>query len=448
MKTILNRLGPPQLLVLGFAGIIIVGALLLSLPIATESGSSTNFLDALFTATSAVCVTGLVVVDTATHWSMFGELVIMLLIQVGGLGIMTFAAFFALLLRKKIGLKERLLLQEALNKLTISGVVKLVQQILITTLVIESAGALILAVRFFKVMPWPRAVYYGIFHSISAFNNAGFDLFGAVTGKFSSLTVFVSDPVINFTVALLFIVGGLGFSVIVVLSRARSTRDINFHAKTVISTTLALLGGGFLLILILEWNNPGTMGDLSAGGKILSAFFQAATPRTAGFNTLDTAALKMPTRFLIILLMFIGASPGSTGGGIKTTTFASIFYAARATLLGREEPAAFERRVPEEVIDKALAVTFVAFTWVTLVTLILTVSEQADFLTILFETTSAFGTVGLSVGLTTKLSAFGRVMIILTMFLGRLGPLTLVFAIAQRKKKYKYRYPEEHLLIG
>ncbi|MBO8169103.1 MAG: Trk family potassium uptake protein [Thermoanaerobacteraceae bacterium] len=448
MGGLFDRLGPFQLLVLGFAGVIIFGALLLTLPVASENGISTNFLDALFTATSAVCVTGLAVVDTATHWSTFGELVIMLLIQIGGWGIMTFAAFFALLVGKKIGLKERLVLKEALNKINVSGVVKLVRQILITTLIIESAGALVLAVRFLKSMPLSQAVYYGIFHSISAFNNAGFDLFGSVTGQFSSLTAFVSDPVISLTIALLFITGGLGFSVIVALSRATSFKGLDLHTKMVVITTAGLLGFGFIAVLLLEWDNPATMGGLSWGKKMLAAFFQAATPRTAGFNTLDTAALTVPTQFLIIILMFIGASPGSTGGGVKTTTAASLFYYTRGILMGNEEPTAFERRIPLEAVRKAVAVALVSFTWIMLVTMALLISEGAGFLVTLFETVSAFGTVGLSVGLTGKLSLFGKILIIMTMFLGRLGPLTLVFAIAQRKQKTKYRYPEDQILIG
>lgn len=325
MNRVLNRMGPPQILVLGFAVLILVGAVLLSLPVASASGTATNFLDALFTATSALCVTGLVVVDTASHWSMFGQIVILLLIQIGGLGIMTFAAFFALLLRKKIGLKERLLLQEALNKLSVSGVVKLVQQILLTTFIIESAGAVILTLRFIKDMPLAKAIKYGIFHSISAFNNAGFDLFGTVTGKFSSLTAYANDPVVSLTVAFLFIIGGLGFSVIVVLTQTRCKKDLNLHAKSVITTSLGLLAFGFTIISIIEWNNPATMGNLSVGSKLLSAFFSSATPRTAGFNTLDTAGLMIPTQFLLILLMFIGASPGLPAVALRPLLLPQFF---------------------------------------------------------------------------------------------------------------------------
>lgn len=448
MKGPLDRFGPHQLLVLGFGSVILVGALLLTLPIASEDRTVTNFIDALFTATSAVCVTGLVVVDTSTHWSMFGELVIILLIQVGGLGIMTFAGLFALILGKKIGLRERLVLQEALNKISVSGVVKLVQQVLITTLIIETAGAVILALRFLHDMPFGQAIYYGIFHSISSFNNAGFDLFGVVTGKFSGLTSYVSDPIVSLTVALLLILGGLGFSVIMQLAFTRNIKKWSLHTKTVIATTLILLGVGFLVILALEWNNPDTMGQLALEGKLLSAFFQSATPRTAGYNTLDIAALRIPTQFIILILMFIGASPGSTGGGIKTTTFASIFYKTKATLAGKNEPTAFKRRIPNELISKASAILFISLSWVVIVSLLLAITEAADFLTVLFETTSAFGTVGLTMGITPSLSEIGRILIILTMFMGRLGPLTLMYAIAQRHAKVKYQYPEEQMLIG
>ncbi len=448
MNRIFNKLGPRRLLVLGFASVIFIGAILLTLPIASETGTTTDFLTALFTATSAVCVTGLVLVDTSSHWSVFGETIIMLMIQVGGLGIMTFAALFALLLGKKIGLRERLILQESLNKINVSGVVRLVRQILLITLTIEGIGAIILFLRFLKEMPLSKAAFYGIFHSISAFNNAGFDLFGILTGKFSSLTSFTSDSIVTLTISSLFIIGGLGFIVVMQLSRTLRFKEWDLHTKTVLSVTAFLLGLSFVAIIIVEWSNPNTLGQLSWGDKILAALFQSATPRTAGFNTLDTAALRIPTQFLVIVLMFIGASPGSTGGGIKTTTFATYLSSTKATLQGKEDTTAFERRIPKELVSKASAILFISLSWVILVTFLLSISEQADFLTTLFETTSAFGTVGLSMGLTTSLSTTGKILIMLTMFLGRLGPLTLMYSIAKVKPQAKIRYPEDNLLVG
>lgn len=448
MRKFINSLGPHQLLVLGFGATIFIGAILLTLPIASEEGTATNFLDALFTATSAVCVTGLVVVDTANYWSTFGEIVIMLLIQVGGLGIMTFAGLFAILLGKKIGLRERLVLQEALNKVTISGVVKLVRQILIASLIIEAVGAIVLALRFLQDMSLGQAVYYGIFHSISAFNNAGFDLFGAVSGEYTSLTSFVTDPIVSLMIALLFIIGGLGFSVLMQIVYIHNRKRWSLHTKIVLLTSLILLGVGFFVVLALEWSNPNTLRELSFVNKLVSTFFTAATPRTAGFNVLDTAGLRVPTQFFIIALMFIGASSGSTGGGVKTTTFASVILATRAVVTGKGSTTAFKRTIPTDLVAKASAIVFISLSWVILVTLLLAISEAGDFLTILFEATSAFGTVGLSMGLTGSLSEFGRVLIIITMFLGRLGPLTLMYAIAQRQDKVKYRYQDEQMLVG
>ena len=297
-------------------------------------------------------------------------------------------------------------------------------------------------------MPFGQAVYYGIFHSISAFNNAGFDLFGAVTGEFTSLTSFVTDPIVSMTIAFLFIIGGLGFSVLMQIVFIRNHKKWSLHTKIVLLTSFALLGIGFLVIMTLEWNNPNTLKELPLVDKIISTFFTAATPRTAGFNTLDTAGLRVPTQFFIIVLMFIGASSGSTGGGVKTTTFASIILATKATVSGKGSTTAFKRTVPGELVSKASAIVFISLSWVILVSLLLAISEAGDFLTTLFEATSAFGTVGLSMGLTGGLSEFGRVLIIITMFLGRLGPLTLMYAIAQRQVKAKYRYPEEQMLVG
>lgn len=438
------RLSPAQVLVLGFAGVIIAGALLLTLPISSRSGEPTSFINALFTSTSAVCVTGLVVVDSGTYWSSFGQVVIMLLIQIGGLGFMTVATLFSLLLGKKINLRERMLIQEALNHLTIQGVVKLVRYVLVLTFSVEGAAALILAVRLSFDMPWQKALYFGVFHAVSAFNNAGFDLFG----NFRSITGYVNDYTVNFVIAGLIITGGIGFSVIADIFRQRSWRGFSLHTKLVLTTSGALIIFGTAAIFVLEYANPKTMAHLPLSGKILAAFFQSVTPRTAGFNTIDIGGLYSATQFLLVILMFIGASPGSTGGGIKTSTFASLCMAVWAVITGREDVEVFKRRIPKDLVFRALTITVMALSLVLAVTMFLTITEKADFLALLFETTSAFGTVGLSMGVTTHLSSVGRLLITLTMFAGRVGPLTIAFAVAQRQQKAAIKYPQEKIMVG
>lgn len=435
------QFSPPKVLVAGFATIIFVGAALLCLPFASASGQPADALTALFTATSAVCVTGLVVVDTGTHWSFWGQLIILILIQTGGLGFMTMATLFFLLMGKRIGLKKRMLIRESLNQVNVAGVVSLVRAVLIFTFVTEGVFAFVLSWRFFYDVGWPRCLWWGVFHSVSAFNNAGFDIFGG----FRSLTAYVNDPVVVFSVTTLIILGGIGFSVVVNIYKWKERR-LSVHSRLALLITVLLTGSGFFLFLLLEWSHG--LGHLSLPGKFLGAYFQSITPRTAGFNTVEIGSLRSATQFLLIIFMFIGASPGSTGGGIKTTTFGLLLIAAWSLARGKEDAEVMRRRILSEQVYKALAVSLLAVSLVTVTTLILNVTEQADFLTIFFEAVSAFGTVGLSMGLTPHLSAVGRLIVILTMFTGRLGPLTLVFALAQRKKKAFLRYPEEKILIG
>ncbi|GGE20639.1 K+ transporter Trk [Marinithermofilum abyssi] len=445
-ESIFQRLTPPQYLVIGFAVTILIGAILLSLPIASE-GKPVPFLDALFTATSAVCVTGLVVTDTATTFSTFGEVVIMLLIQTGGLGFMTFATFFAYLLGKRIGVRERLLLQQAFNQSKVGGIVKLVLYILSFTFILEGIGFTLLSLRWIPQFGWEKGLYYALFHSVSAFNNAGFDLFGDY-GKFSNLTHFVNDPLVSLVISSLLILGGIGFIVLVELYQYRWTHRISLHTKLVLVTTGVLLAGGMLAFLLFEWGNPKTLGPLPLGGKFLASYFQSATPRTAGFNTVNLSDLYPATAFLIILLMFVGASPGSTGGGIKTTTFAAILLAVWGMTRGREDVVTFERTIPHRQVYKALTVMVASLTLVVVVTMLLTITESSEVFPVLFETVSAFGTVGLTLGLTPSLSAAGKCLIIGTMFAGRLGPLTIAFALAKKLETPTIRYPEEKPLIG
>jgi trk system potassium uptake protein TrkH len=447
----IKKFTPARILVSGFALVILAGALLLTLPAATHDGQGLPFLDALFTSTSAVCVTGLVVVDTATTLTLFGEIIILLLIQVGGLGFMTFATLFAIILGKKITLKERLLLQEALNQISLEGIVRLAKSVIIISFVIEALGTLILTLRWSFDFGWDKAFYYGLFHAVSAFNNAGFDLFG----NFSSLTAYIGDPVINITVMLLIISGGLGFTVIASLNPLRAgklrwPRKLSLHTKLVLQVSAILIFLGTVVIFLLEYTNPLTLGPLPWGTKILAALFQAVSPRTAGFNTINLADMHETTLLFIVVLMFIGASPGSTGGGIKTTTFSALIFSVLSTFRSEPYVVIEGRTLPNDIIRKALAVAASAAFLVIFMTFILALTEKANLFPLLFEVTSAFGTVGLSLGVTLILSAFGKAAIILTMFIGRLGPLTLVFFLSQRTagSAAQLKYPDERIIIG
>ncbi len=435
---------PPRILVCGFAVIILLGAFLLSLPMASSTGERLPFIDALFTATSATCVTGLVVVDTGTYFSIWGQIILMVLFQLGGLGFMTMATLVALVLRKKISLRERLILQEAMNQSSMEGIVRLIRRVIIYSLTIEFIGFLLFSLRFMIDMPPGKAMFFGAFHAVSLFNNAGFDIFG----DYRSLTLYVTDPVINLTAILLIVTGGLGFVVIADLLDFRKNRRLSLHSKVVLTMTGSLLAAGTIVIFIFEFSNVKTLGSLDLAGKAWASFFQSATPRTAGANTLDFAALRQATLFFIIILMFIGASPGSTGGGIKTTTFATLIGAAISMIRGREDIVFFRYRLGKDRIFKALTITLISLALVIVVTMILSMSEDQLFIHLLFEATSAFGTVGLSVGVTPELSIFGKIVVALTMFAGRLGPLTLAYALGPRAEKEVYRYPEGKITIG
>jgi trk system potassium uptake protein TrkH len=438
------RLSPPRILVLGFASIIMLGTLLLMLPVSSRNGESLAFIDALFTATSAVCVTGLVVVDTGTYFSVLGQVIIAILIQIGGLGFMTMSTLVAIAFKRKISLKERLILQEAMNQSTMEGIVRLIRKVVIYSLILEGICGTLFALRWSFDMPIGRAIYYGYWHAISMFNNAGFDMFG----DFRSLTGYVYDPFVNFTAMFLIVSGGIGFVVLSDLVDYHKTKKLSLHSKVVLLMTALLIVFGALVIFVFEFSNPRTLGGLNWGGKILGSFFQSVTPRTAGANTVDIAGLRQATQFFMIILMFIGASPGSTGGGIKTTTFLIMAGAVIAMMRGREDIVFFRYRLVQERIFKALTITLLALLFIITVTMVLSTTEDSNFLMILFETTSAFGTVGLSLGLTLKLTTFGKLMICFTMFAGRLGPITLAYALGQKNKKELYRYPEGKMIIG
>ncbi|MDF2658686.1 MAG: synthase subunit [Paenibacillus sp.] len=439
-----RRLTPPQFLVLGFALIIFSGGLLLSLPVSTTNGEGLPLVDALFTATSATCVTGLVVVDTGTYFTVFGQVVIMALIQVGGLGFMTMSTLIALVLRKRISLRERLILQEAMNQVSMEGIVRLIRKVLLYSLTIELAAAALFAIRWSFDYSAGRAVYMGVFHAVSMFNNAGFDLFG----HFRSLMPYADDPLINIVAMSLIILGGIGFIVISDLMEYGKKRKLSLHSKVVLSMTGFLIVFGAIVIFLFEYTNPKTLGALNGTGKVLASFFQSVTPRTAGANTLDIAGLRQATQFFIIILMFIGASPGSTGGGIKTTTFTTLIGAVIAMIRGKEDIVLFRYRLAKDRIYKAITLTILALFLVVFMTMLLSTTEDHSFLMILFEVTSAFGTVGLSMGLTPELTAFGKIIIMITMFAGRLGPITLAYALQPKTERELYRHPEGKIIIG
>ncbi|SCW30689.1 trk system potassium uptake protein TrkH [Paenibacillus tianmuensis] len=450
MKSIAKKikLKPPQILVIGFAAIILLGATLLSLPISSASGQPTPFLDALFTATSATCVTGLVVVDTGSHYSMFGQIVIISLIQVGGLGFMTMATLFAFVLRKRISLKERLILQEAMNQGSMEGIVRLIRRVLVYSLTIEFVAAVIFSIRWSFDLGIAKGIYFGIFHAISFFNNAGFDLFGSVVAPFTSLTTYADDWIVNIVSMSLIILGGIGFVVMSDVVDYRKHKRLSLHSKVVLSATGLLIVVGAVVIFIFEFTNQKTLGSLNWSGKILASFFQSVSPRTAGANSVDIGAMRQASQFFIIILMFIGASPGSTGGGIKTTTFTTLIGAMIAMIRGKEDIVLFHYRLGKDRILKAITLTMIALFLVIFVTMLLTMTENQSFLKLLFEVTSAFGTVGLTMGVTPELSYFGKIMISLTMFAGRLGPLTLAYALGPKAEKELYRYPEGKITIG
>ncbi len=436
---------PPRILVLGFAAIILLGASLLMLPFSHSQDDAPRFIDALFTATSATCVTGLVVVDTGTYWTTAGQIIILTMIQIGGLGFMTMSTLFAIMLKRRISLKERLVLQEAFNQTSIEGIIRLVRKVVIYALSIELTGAILFTGRFMFDMPVGEAVYKGVFHAVSFFNNAGFD----VMGDYRSLVDYVGDPVINVVTMLLIVLGGLGFVVLADLVEIRNPkRKLSLHSKVVLSMSGFLIVAGAAVILLFEFNNSRTLGSLGFGEKILAAFMQSVSPRTAGVNSVDIGALRQATQFVIVILMFIGASPGSTGGGIKTTTFTALVGAVIAMLRGKEDVVLFKSRLAQERVYKALTVTLFAFGLVILATMILSTTEDHGFLMILFEVTSAFGTVGLTMGLTAQLTVAGKIIIILMMFIGRLGPLTLTYALGPKKNRALYRNAEGKIIIG
>ena len=451
------KLYPAQIIVFGFLALIVIGAILLSLPFATEPGHKMSFLDAFFTSTSAVCVTGLVVVDTGTTFTLLGQIVILLLIQAGGLGIMTVTTMVFLLVGKRITLSERIVLKEALNEFDLSGLVKMIVRVIKVTLIAELLGALLLAIRFVPMFG-AKGVYYSVFHAVSAFCNAGFDVMGREFGPFSSFVPFASDPLVVLTLTVLIILGGLGFLVVTDIfspSRIRSRGKLTRHTKLVLAVNAVLIAVGLIAFFSAELGNAATLGKLDTGGKIISGVFQAITPRTAGFNTIDQNAMLQVSKFITIILMFIGASPAGTGGGIKTTTAAIVSLFAFYGIMGRRDITLRGRRVSPGTIQRATVIALTGFVFVmaACIALVSIEGHRGGLFSsenIIFEVVSAFGTVGLSAGITTQLSAASRIVIMIVMFAGRVGLASLVVALASRAGKNDacIRYPEERFMVG
>ncbi|RFU71447.1 Ktr system potassium transporter B [Peribacillus saganii] len=442
LKTI--NLHPAHILVLGFLVLIFIGTCLFMIPAATKDRHHLSLIDALFEATSAVCVTGLAVVDTGTTFTLFGQIILLALIQLGGWGFMTSGILMFIILGKKIGLKQRLLLQESLNTFSLQGIIRLVQRLIIITLIVEALGAIALAIRWSQEMSWGQALYYGIFHSISAFNNAGFGL------EADSLSKWVGDPTINIIITSLFILGGIGFFVVADIFEKRNLRKVSLHTKITLSFTLVINIVSTLIIFGLEYDNPVTLGSLGTTDKWWAAYFQGVVPRTAGFNSIDISQMTLSSQVYMMGLMFIGAGSGSVAGGIKVTTFALLLLALWSVVTNKEDINIFKRRVPKTLVFRALSIAVSGVIFIFLIFFLLTITEKgAEMSKVLFETVSAFGTVGMSAGLTMELSPMGRILITVMMFIGRVGPLTMAFALAiHANNKAKIRYAEEKILIG
>lgn len=435
----------PRVLMLGFGLIILLGTLLLCLPISSKGGQWSNPVNCLLTATSATCVTGLIAYDTFTHWSLFGQLTILTMIQIGGLGFMTFISMFALFLKKKISLRERLLLMQSSGSMQLEGVQKLIRHILLGTLLFEGVGAALLSIRFVPRYGLWEGIYNSIFHAVSAFCNAGFDLMGK-EGAFSSLSTFSQDPLVLITIMALIIIGGLGFIVWSDIGRHRlRLRHYSLHSKIVLSATAVLLLGGTLFFYFSE--NKCLTG-MNTGTRLLNAAFQSVTLRTAGFNTIDQTKLSGAGSILSMIFMLIGGSPASTAGGVKTVTIAVVFVTAIAVIGNRREVELHKKRLPPTAIRQAFAVLIIYITVTLGAAMILSFTEQEGLRTIFFEVTSAIGTVGITMGLTASLSTVGKLIITLLMFSGRIGGLSLAMAFSEERPEPPLQRPEENILIG
>ena len=439
----------PTVLALGFALTVLAGALVLMLPCAAADGRATPFLDALFTATSAGCVTGLITVSTAVHWSVFGKCVILLLIQIGGLGFMTMASIASFVLRRTFTLHERMVMSAGFNLSDGGGIVRLTRRVLLGTFTIEGAGAVLLSCRFVPLYGFGKGLAMGVFHAVSAFCNAGFDLMGTPDDPFRSLVGWAEDPLVNITLMVLIVLGGLGFFVWSDVWDKHCFRRLRLHTKLVLTATAGLLLFGFGWTLLFEWNNPATLGAFDTPHKLLAAAFESVTLRTAGFNTIDLAALTGPSQAVSCVLMLIGGSPGSTAGGIKTVTAAVLVLTAISTFRGRTTVSAFGRNIVPRSIMNAVTLLMAGGVFSLAGACAIAGVEGAPFHQCLFEAVSAFGTVGVTMGLTPTLSAASRLILIVMMYMGRVGVLTLGVAVFMRRREPpKLKYPDADVFIG
>ncbi len=443
-----KHLNPTRMIALGFALIILAGACLLHLPISAKSGEWTPWLTCLFTATSATCVTGLAQVDTFLHWTLFGQVVVLVLIQLGGLGFVSLMTLVSLALRRRIGLSQRMMMASSMNLSNTAGVVRVVRRALGGTFLLEGVGGLLLAVRFIPKFGFGKGLWFGIFHAVSAFCNGGFDLMGEYTGPFSSLVGFQSDPLVLGVIMFLIVVGGLGFFVWEDILENKRWKAFSLYTKLVLAITGGLILTGFLTTLWFEWSNPATLGNLSTGDKLLNALFQSVTLRTAGFATLDQGGLTDNSAVMGIIFMLVGGSSGSTAGGIKTVTAGVLLLALWESLRGREQVVVRNRTIPARRVLDAMTLTMSIMMLLIVGTMGLSLVDQIPFLDGAYEIASALGTVGLSMGVTTTLSPVSSLLVILCMYLGRVGVLTFSIAFLTRRLESKLQYPTADIMIG
>ena len=441
-----NKMSRIQIISLGFIIIILTGVLLLKLPFATKSGEAADWMTAIFTATSATCVTGLVVVDTFTYWSRFGQAVILCLIQIGGLGFMSIGIFLLLFFRKRIGLRERGLMQESVSALQISGMVRIVKMIIAGTVLFEGIGAVLLSIRFIPMLGIKEGVFYSVFHAISAFCNGGFDLMGRY-GQYSSLVMFYDDWLVNIVIMGLITIGSLGFLVWQdIRDKKLNFKKYRLHTKIVLVMTFAVLIVSSVLFMIFEWNN--TMAGMTVWQRIWSSMFSSVTARTAGFNSVDTGLLTDSSKLLTIFLMFMGGSPGSTAGGIKTTTVVVVFLYLWSNMRNDTGCNIFRRRLDDEVIKRASLVFYINLFLAMGAGLMICAVQRLDFLDILFEVISAIGTVGMTTGITRSLNMVSRVILILLMYCGRVGSMTFAMSFIEKRKNAPVKLPVEKITVG
>lgn len=449
-------LSTTQIIVLGFLTAIIIGGFLLSLPVSSADGHSVPLIDAMFTSTTSVCVTGLVVANTYEQWSRFGQAVILLLIQCGGLGIVTFTTSFMLILGRKVTLRDRLLMQDAYNLNTLTGLVKFTKKVIFGTLLVESIGAVLYMFTFIPEFGWKEGIWISVFNSVSAFCNAGIDIIGP-----NSLAPYVTNISVNLITMALIILGGIGFIVwwdILHMAGKLKKKEVpsgaffnrlSLHTKIVLTTTLCLIGIGTLLIFVLEYNNPETIGGLSFGDKIMASAFESVTARTAGFLTFSQKAMRDSSALVCMILMFIGGSPVGTAGGVKTSTFALVIIAAMSAVKGSEHGTAFRRRLHNRTMRKALAVILISFLVVMSATVLLSTFCGGELTDVMFETFSAIGTAGLTRDYTAAMNSIGKIIIMICMYLGRVGPISMAIIFGFKKNKYGLaEYPAEDITVG